>query len=287
LINVESLVLNSLNEATPLMLAALGEMLVERSGKVNLGVEGMMAIGAAAGALAGVKWSSLLLSFIIGGIAGALLSIVYLIFVIILNADQIVTGLILVFMGIGLSELIGIRTGGAPGTPLLTTIGPFDPIELIAIFFGILMWVILYKTWFGVELRAIGEDEVFARERGLRVDLIRSITIVAGGFLAGIAGTYLSDSFHYGRWYSGITEGMGWIAIGDVILGYWHPIGVLLSSYFTGFLFAIKPLLPTIGIPSELADAAPYLAVLTALIIVTFVYKRLGITPPASVWKTG
>ncbi len=286
MINLESLLLNGLSEATPLALAALGEMLVERTGKINLGVEGMMAVGAAAGALAGVKWNSLFLSFLIGGVAGALLSLVYVALVIRLNADQIVTGLILVFMGIGLSELIGIKTGGAPGTPLLSSIGPLDPLEVFMILLTVILWIFLYRTWLGVETRAIGEDEASAMERGLRVTLIRSVMIIVGGFLAGLAGAYLSDAFNYGRWFSGITEGMGWIAIGDVILGYWHPLGVLLSSYFTGLLFALKPALPTIGIPAEMADATPYLAVLIALIAVTFIYKKLGITPPAGVWKT-
>lgn len=286
MVNIASIFTNGLSNATPLILAALGEMLVERSGKINLGVEGMMAVGAAAGSLAGVKWGSLLGSFLIGGISGALLSLVYVATVIGLNADQIVTGLILVFMGIGLSELIGIRTGGAPGTPLFSFLGPLDYLETFSIVLAILLWFLLYKTWTGVELRAIGEDETSAIERGLRVKTIRIMSIIVGGFLAGLAGTYLSNSFHYGRWYSGITGGLGWIAIGDVILGYWHPIGILISGYFTGLLFAIKPLLPTIGIPAELADALPYLSVLIALIVVTFIYKKLGITPPASVWKT-
>ncbi len=286
MVNVMSILTNGLSNATPLILAALGEMLVERSGKVNLGVEGMMAVGAAAGSLAGVKWNSLAGSFLVGGLSGALLSLIYVVAVIGLNADQIVTGLILVFMGIGLSELIGIKTGGTPGTPLFPSLGPFDYLEVFSIVLAVFLWFLLYKTWTGVELRAIGEDELSALERGLRVKTLRVISIIVGGFLAGVAGTYLSDSFHYGRWYSGITGGMGWIAIGDVILGYWHPFGILISGYFTGLLFAMKPLLPTIGIPAELADALPYFLVLVALIIVTFIYKRLGISPPASVWKT-
>ncbi len=280
-----ALLLTGLSEATPLLLAGLGEMVVERTGRVNLGVEGLMAVGAAAAALAGVETGSLAASLAAGAAAAAALSLVYIVSVVLLGLDQIVVGLILVFMGKGLADIIGMWTGGAPGTPLAPLPGtPIDPVEAAALLLPVAAWVVIYRSWAGVELRAVGEDEEEARARGIPVEAVRAVAVLVGAALAGVGGAYVADAFHYGRWFSGVTEGLGWIAIADVILGYWHPVGVLAACYLTGLLFAAKPLLPVIGVPAELVDAAPYLAVLVAQVAATVICRRLGVTPPASVW---
>ncbi|NPA04982.1 MAG: ABC transporter permease [Crenarchaeota archaeon] len=283
--NPAAIMLTGLSEATPLLLAALGEMIVERSGRVNLGVEGMMAVGAAAAAYAGVYTGSLAASLAFGALAACLLALVYVVAVVILGLDQIVVGLILVFMGKGLADIIGSWAGGAPGTPLTPIPGlGIDLVETASLALPPILWLILYHSWLGVELRAVGEDEEEAAARGINVRLVRGLAVLVGAALAGIGGAYVADAFHYGRWFSGVTEGLGWIAIADVILGYWHPLGVLAACYLTGLLFAVKPLLPVLGVPAELVDAAPYLAVLAAQVVATVICRRLGLTPPASVW---
>lgn len=285
MVDLTALAVAALANATPLILAALGEALVERTGRVNLGVEGMMAVGAAAGVLAGVHTGSPAVSLLAGSLAGAALSMLYAITVVLLGTDQIVVGLITVFAGLGLSELLGLATHGAPAPPLPRIAGFLDPVEAVALLAVAATYYLLYRTWLGVELRAIGESEEAARERGLRVVRLRVAAVVAGGLLAGLAGTYMATALHYGRWYSGITAGWGWIAIGLVILGYWHPIGVAIAGLLTGALFALRPLLPGMGIPAEIADAVPYLAVLAALATAARLAPRLGITPPASLWR--
>ncbi len=285
MVSVEALMLAGLANATPLALAALGETVVERAGRVNLGVEGMMALGAAVSVLAGIASGDPIVALLAGALSGMLLSLVFAFSVIVLGGDQIVTGLLLVFMGIGLSELVGARTGGAPGEPIPKLGLGVDAIELLAIILSLALWLVLYRTWFGVELRALGEAEEAARDRGLRVRSIRAAAIALGGLLAGLAGAYMAMGLHYARWYSGITAGWGWIAIGIVILGYWHPIGVIAASYLVGLLFASRPLMPVWGVPEQIADAMPYLAVLAALAVVTLLSERLGLTPPSIVWR--
>ncbi len=285
MVDLAALAVAALANATPLVLAALGEALVERTGRVNLGVEGMMAVGAAAGVLAGAQTGSPALALLAGSLAGAALSLLYAVTVVLLGADQIVVGLITVFAGLGLSELMGLATHGAPSPPLPRIAGGVDPVELLAIAAVAVAYYVLYRTWLGVELRAIGESEEAARERGLRVARLRVATVVVGGLLAGLAGVYMATALHYGRWYSGITAGWGWIAIGLVILGYWHPIGVGVAGLLTGALFALRPLLPGMGVPAEMADAVPYLAVLAALASAARLAPRLGVTPPASLWR--
>lgn len=282
--NLAALAFAALSNATPLMLAALGEALVERTGRVNLGVEGMMAIGAAAGALAGVEAGSPALALLAGALAGAALSLIYSVAVVLLGADQIVVGLVTVFAGLGLAEVLGLATHGAPVPRLPSLAGRLDPVEAVALAVAAAAYYVLYHTWVGVELRAVGESEEAARERGLRVTRLRLAAVTIGGLLAGLAGAYMVTELHY-RWYSGITAGWGWIAVGLVILGYWHPVGVAVASLLTGALFAVRPLLPSAGIPASIADAIPYLAVLAALATAAKLAPRLGVTPPASVWR--
>ena len=146
-------------------------------------------------------------------------------------------------------------------------------------------WVCLYKTWAGLELRSIGEDEEAARSLGARITLWRMVAISLGGFAAGCAGAYMPIGLQYGRWFSGVTAGWGWVALGVVILGNWYPLGVMLAAYLMGVLFAARPLLPSLGIPSAMADMTPYLVVVLALVVASQLADKLGIRPPAMIWR--
>ena len=265
----------------PIILAALGEMLVERSGRVNLGVDGMMAFSAAVSVAVASITGSPILGLIAGGLAGLALSAIYTITVVGLKLDQIVVGLIIALTGLGLADLVA-STGHK--------IGPYIPygstlhniLVAMTITLPIALWIILYRTPYGVELRAIGYDEGIARERGLRVDLIRAITISTEGLMAGVAGAYMAFVLYNGRYFSGITGGWGWLAIGSVILGYWHPIGVALAAYAVSLLIVARPLIASeLGLPPTIVPITPYIAVVIALILVSIVSRRKpSLIPP-------
>ena len=281
-----ALALAALENAAPIMLAALGEMAVERSGRVNLGVEGMMALGAAAAAAAGVAAGSAAAGLAAGAAAGAALAAAYVVLVLAIRADQIVVGLSLVFLGLGLGDVVGSLAGGVPAPPLRPALLGLDPVEAAAPALAAAVWLALYRTYPGVVLRAVGDSPGAAAERGLPVRLVQAVAVVAAGAAAGAAGAYMTLSLSYGKWYSGVTAGWGWVALGVVVLGYWHPLGVAAASYLIGLLFASRSLLPSLGVPPEAADAAPYLAVLAALALAARLAAKAGVRPPASVWRT-
>ncbi len=283
MVDVASILYSGLASATPLLLASLGEAVLERSGRVNLGVEGMMALGAASGVLGGIYSGSPYIGLVVGGLAGMMLAMLYVAGAILLGADQIVVGLVIFFAGTALSDVVGSLTHGSPGPSI--TGAPMDPVAFSALLAVVLAWILLGRTWVGVEIRAMGESEEYARSRGLRVDMIRSILALAAGFAAGIAGAYISIALHNGRWYSGITAGWGWIALGIVILGYWSPPGVAIASAMTGTLLASRTLLAALGLNEAIADMTPYLAVLLALGVVSRLAERVGAKPPSLVWR--
>lgn len=265
----------------PIILAALGEVLVERSGRVNLGVEGMMAFSASISVAVSTLTGSPLIGLIAGGLAGVILSTVYTLTVIGLKLDQIVVGLIISLAGLGLADLIS-STGYRVGYNIPHGSTLHNTLIVITIVLPPILWLILYRTPQGVELRAVGYDEHVARERGLRVDLIRAVTVTIGGLTAGIAGAYMALVLYNGRYFSGITGGWGWLAIGSVILGYWHPIGVAVAAYTIGVLLTTKPLLTSeLGLPPTLVTITPYIAVIIALTLVTIISRRKpSLIPP-------
>ncbi len=267
--------------ALPLILAAIGESLLERTGRVNLGLEGIMAFGAAAGALAGGLTGSLIAGFAAAAAAGIILTLIYLAMVDIMKADMIVSGLLIFFAGIGLGDLLGNYIAGRPG-PALPNLTWFFIGSLLL---GAILHVTLYKTPYGVMLRAVGESESIARDRGLNTIRFRVAAAIATGVLAGIAGYLMVAGLSYGKWYSGVTAGMGWVALGVVILGYWTPLGSALAGVVVGVLFSLRAsIAAATGFP-ELVDTIPYISVLVMLAVGGVVYRRLGVRPPASIWR--
>ncbi len=280
---IVDLLARALVYASPILVAALGELMLERTGLVNLGVEGMMALGAAVGAIIGAYYQSPLATLLGGGFAGVALASLYAVLVVKAGADQIVVGLGLVFLGLGLAELVGSYID-APSPPLGILWYKFDTFQAIAIVLALLAWYILYKTWIGYELRSIGENPEAARALGARIEMYRYFTALIAGLLAGMAGAYLVTGMYYGKWFSGITRGLGWIAIGMVILGYWNPLGLLVSTYIVGLLFVIEPLLAAQGLPLVIANSLPYIAVIVLLALIALIARRKGIKPPTTIW---
>jgi ABC-type uncharacterized transport system permease subunit len=237
---------------TVLLLAAIGEILAERSGVMNLGVEGMMLLGAMMGykiaALGGAPWSALFAAMLASG----LLSLLHAVMSVQFQADQVVSGLAINFVGVGLSLVLGAGLSKAGGAALLPsyTVPVFSEIPLlgpvfftkqsILVYVGYLLvpaaWFYLNHSWPGLHLRAVGEFPAAADTLGIRVYSLRYVHVFVGGVLAGLAGATISLSVSPG-WYNEMTtSGQGWIAIALVIFGRWDPWRVAIGAYMFGAL---------------------------------------------------
>ena len=280
----------TLAKTAPLLLAALGGLTSERSGVINIALEGMMlagAFGAAAGAIAsGSAWTGLL----VGGISGGLLGAIHAVGCIRLRADHIVSGTAINLLALGstgylLFHFFGTQ-GSSPFAPKLPDIGISGVLRhpstvWLAFVLAILTWFGLYKTPFGLHLRVTGESPKTARAAGIQTARIQYIGVIFGGFLAGIGGAHLSlgDLSHF---VERMTAGRGFIALAALIFGKWHPIGVLGACLFFGFFEALADGLQgwTTQIPSQVFLALPF--VLTMAVLAGFVGRS---TPPAALGR--
>lgn len=270
--------------ATPLLIAALGEHVTERAGVLNLGVEGMMIVGAATGFAAAVLTESSVFGIFAGALAGMALSAVFALMVLVFATNQVATGLALTIMGLGLAGLIGQGFVGQPRAaippvkiPLLSEI----PVLGKAIFTGDFVFFLslgligfvawgLNRTRFGLLLRAVGESHGSAHALGLPVKRIRLVAILFGGLLAGLAGAYLS--LIYTRfWSPGMTSGRGWIALALVVFAAGHVWRLVLGAYlFGGITVAqLHAQAGAIGLPSQFLSALPYLMTIAALLFLS------------------
>lgn len=269
----------------PLALAALGETLTERSGVINIGLEGSLIAGALGGALGALAFGSAAPGVLVGAGAGLLVAAVFAAFAVGLGTDQIITGTAVTLGGIGLTGAIYQARFGATGTALtLPTLAP-APVPLLSqvpvvgtAFFGQaptaylayvlapLLWWFLHRTAWGLELRAVGEEPAAAQAAGVRVRRVRFLATLAGGALAGVAGAHLALA-HAGTFAENMSAGRGFIAIAVVVLGRWNPLLVLAAALFFGAASALQFFLQTLGLdlPYQLFLAFPYLLTLAAL----------------------
>ena len=233
--------------AQPLLLAAIGEMVVEKSGVLNLGVEGMMIIGAIAGFAFAVESGSPWVGFLGAALAGAALALVFGVLTQVLLSNQVATGLALTLFGLGLAALIGQPYSGLkppafgsleiPGLSDLPVVGPLflshDAVVYFALGLVIAVWLFLGRTRPGMILRAVGENHAAAHALGYNVIAIRLAAIAFGGACAGLGGAYLS-LVRVPQWNEGMTAGAGWIALAIVVFGAWKPWRVMLGAYLFG-----------------------------------------------------
>ena len=275
-----STLIRTLLAGTPLLLGTLGEIVTERSGVLNLGVEGMMAIGAmtafAVTLTTGSPWLGLLAAILAGTLAAGIHAFVS----ITLKANQVVSGLALTMLGLGVSGLFGKPFIGRPlpstlsalPIPVLSDIPVVgrilfaqDPLFYLAVLLGILLWILLSRTRWGIEIRSVGENPAAAEVQGVNVAKIRYLCVLLGGALAGMAGAHLSLVYSK-SWTEGLTGGRGWIVIALTIFALWNPLRAFLGAFLFGCIFVLQYLLQPIGVPPNLLAMMPYLATLAVLL---------------------
>jgi ABC-type uncharacterized transport system permease subunit len=289
---------------TPLLYAALGELLAERSGVLNLGVEGMMLVGAVMGFWAVQRLGSPWLGVAVACVAGAAMALIHAFLVVTLRANQIVSGLALtIFAGAaGLSSYLGndLNLADQPAkhtfSPFLPhswqtakIVGPilFQHSELVYVSWLCVIAVAVYlnRTRFGLNLRAVGESPAAADAMGIDVGAYRYVHTAVGGAFAGVGGACFTLAITP-QWVDGITAGYGWIAIALVIFAFWRPTLCLLGAYFFGafagipFTFQARGILS--GVPPELFQSLPYVMTVVVLVLVSSAGARRRLGAPAA-----
>jgi ABC-type uncharacterized transport system permease subunit len=273
---------------TPLLLGTLGEIYSERSGVLNLGVEGMMILGALVGYITTFVTGNPWLGFLMGGLVGCAASLIHAFLSVTLKVTQVVSGLALTLFGLGITGVMG---RGWEGQPLkislpqfsiqyleeIPILGPIVFVEqnilvYIGIGIAVILWFILFKTSWGITIRSVGEDPATADALGINVTLVRYLCVSLGGLLAGMGGAYLSIIYRP-SWTQGMTAGMGWIVIALTIFALWHPLFALVGSYIFGSLFYLSYRLQPWLAP-ELLTIMPYLFTILAPLLLN-IHKNL------------
>lgn len=285
----EAILLTIVTAATPLLLAAIGELVAERAGVLNLGLEGMMAIGAACGFAGAVSTNSTLVGVAAGMLAGIAMAALFAFAVLGLAANQVGAGLALTIFGLGLSGLVGAPFVGArrdpigavaiPGLAELPVIGRLlfgqDLFVYASLALTLAVALFLARSRSGLTLRAVGENGLSAHALGLPVLKTRFGALLFGGACAGLAGAYLS--LVYTRfWSPGMTAGRGWIALALVVFAAWRPGWVLAGAYLFGAatVLQLHAQAAQVGVPSQLLSAAPYLSTILALVLLSVLQRK-------------
>jgi simple sugar transport system permease protein len=301
----QAFILTVITAATPLLLAAMGELVVERSGVLNLGVEGMMLTGAVAAFAATQITGSPYIGVLAGAAAGVALSMVFGILVLLFVTNQVATGLALTLFGLGLSGLLGAGYVGVPGiklAPLLPALPESSP-EFLSAFWTVFMQqdilvylsiasvpLIIYllrRTRAGLVLRAVGDNHTSAHALGYSVIWVRFLAVAFGGAMAGLGGAYLS-LVYTPQWTEGMVAGRGWIALALVVFASWLPMRVAVGAYLFGAVTLLQFHLQAIGvsIPAQLLNALPYIATIVVLVLISGNRRLIAINTPASLGKS-
>ena len=300
-INPAVLVASLMVAATPILLAALGELVVEKAGVLNLGVEGMMILGAICGFAVAVETGSPLVGFFGAAAGGALLALVFAVLTQVLLSNQVATGLALTLFGLGISALLGQGYVGIkpPKTEKLD-FGPLSDLPVVGtilfnhdymIYFSLALvaavWWFLRYSRGGLILRAVGENHEAAHALGYKVVVIRFAAIAFGGACAGLGGAYLS-LVRVPQWTEGMTAGAGWIALAIVVFASWRAFGVLLGAYLFGGVTVLQLNLQAAGVavPVEYLSMSPYLITILVLVIMSADRSRAALGAPASLGRS-
>lgn len=276
-----SVLQRTLIAGTPLLLATIGEVICERSGILNLGVEGMMAIGAVTAFIVTLTTGNPWLGLVAAIITTALISGIHAFVSITLQASQVVSGLALTMLGLGISGLVGKPYIGKPLAEKMATwpipilsdmpvVGVifFDhsPYFYMAIILALIAWFVLQHTRLGISIRSAGENPRATETQGISVYKIRYWCVIVGGAFAGMAGAHLSTSYSK-SWIEGMTAGRGWIVIALTIFALWNPMRAIIGAFLFGGIFVLQYLLQPLGISPNLLAILPYLSTLLVLFI--------------------
>lgn len=283
--------------AVPLIFAGLGELVVEKSGVLNLGVEGMMVVGALCAFIVAAETGYLWLATLVGALAGALMALIFGFITLSLMANQVATGLALTIFGVGLSAFVGqaytsvaldgIKNLSIPVLSSIPILGKllFSYNILVYLAFAAFVAItwFLYKTRAGLVLRAVGESPASAHALGYRVIRIRYFAVLFGGAMAGLAGAYLSLAYTP-LWAEGMTAGRGWIALALVVFATWRPGRVLLGALLFGGVTIAQFHAQGLGVelPSQFLSMLPYLATIVVLVLISRDAGVIRLNAPAS-----
>lgn len=290
--------LTVITAATPLVFAAIGELVTERSGVLNLGVEGMMLIGAVSSFLCVHVTGNVPLSLVVGTLGGMAMAFLFSVLTLTLQASQVATGLALTIFGTGLSalvgqSLIGVAYGGLPKLPIpvlseLPTLGPLlfqhDALVYLSWLLVPAVAIFLKHTRAGLVLRAVGDSHNSAHALGYRVMRVRYMATVFGGACSGLAGSYLSMAYAP-MWVENMSAGRGWIALALVVFAVWQPGWVLFGAYLFGGITILQLHGQALGfnIPSQLMSMLPYVTTIVVLVLISLDQGRVRRNAPAAI----
>jgi ABC-type uncharacterized transport system permease subunit len=286
---------------TPMVFAALGELITEKSGVLNLGVEGMMLMGAVTGFAVASQTGNPWLGAAAGMVAGAAMALIFAVLTLNLMANQVASGLALTLFGVGLSAFLGkpyesvsLTVAPPPAIPLLSQIPVLGPLLfnyhlLVYVswaLFAVIAWF-LYKSRAGLVLRSIGESPESAHAIGYPVIRIRYLATLFGGAMAGLGGAYLSE-FYAPLWVEGMTAGRGWIALALVVFATWRPARVMIGAYLFGGVTIAQFFAQGAGvsIPSQFLSSLPYLATIVVLVFISRNLATIRLNAPVSLAKS-
>lgn len=268
---------------TPLLLATTGEVVCERSGILNLGIEGVMAVGAVVAFIVTMTTGQPWLGVLIAIGAGMAVSVIHAFASVTLQANQVVSGLALTMLGLGLAGMMGKPYVGKPLTvkmedwiiPYLSDL-PYlgrifftqSPFLYLAVFLALAAWFFLNRTRLGIQLRSTGENPKATETQGINVSLLRYLSVVVGGGFSAMAGAHLSISYSK-SWIEGMTAGRGWIAIALTIFALWNPARAIPAAFLFGGIFVVQYLLQPLGISPNFLAMLPYIATLLILFLIS------------------
>jgi len=300
LATVIAILLATVKAGTPLVFAALGELVTEKSGVLNLGIEGMMLVGAVTGFMATVLSGNIAVGVLVAMLSGVVISLIFGFLTLTMLANQVATGLALTIFGIGLSAFVGLPWIGTPISglqsleiPLLGDIPVLGPllfghdllVYLSLLMFAAVSWF-LFRTRAGLVVRAVGESHDAAHALGYSVVRIRYLTVMFGGAMSGLAGAYLS-LVYTPQWAENMSAGRGWIALALVVFATWKPLRVLLGAWLFGGITIAALHIQAAGFnfSSHLLATLPYLATVAVLVLISRDATRIRLNAPASLGK--
>lgn len=292
---IVAILATAITAGTPILYASLGELITERAGILNLGVEGIMLTGAVSGFICAYTTANPWLGLLMAAVVGMLVALIHAFLTITLRANQVVSGLAITLFGAGLSSFIGkayvgkilpqsFKPFAVPYLADIPYLGPIvfkhDALVYLSYILVVVTYFYLYKTTPGLKMRAIGENPAAADAMGIDVFALRYLYVLIGGALCGIAGAYLSLAYAP-SWLENMTAGRGWIAVALVIFALWNPIRALLGAYLFGGIDALGFHLQVMGVPISvfLLNMLPYIFTIVVLVVV-LAMKKGRITAP-------